>query len=107
MENIGNYNVYEGQTWLDISIHLYGRVDYCFELAVLNGFSITDNPKAGSIIIYNKDNEINKEVLRSMKDSGTIPATALSSADIDIITEAQRGIGWMQIGKTFKVSKNV
>ncbi|WP_099766431.1 hypothetical protein [Chryseobacterium sp. 52] len=100
MENI--YKIYENQSWLDVSNHLYGNVGYSFELAILNNASPSDMLKAGQEIIYNAENTKEVLVLKSLNDNKSIPATAKTDGNNEI--PVLRGIGYMRIGGDFKVS---
>lgn len=92
------YKIYENQTWEDISNHLYGRPDYSFELALLNGSSITSAIPAGMLINYNewKKEELVLKVLRG------IPATA--TAGIAGEQTRPEGISVWAINNDFIVS---
>lgn len=94
------YKVYENQSWLDVSNHIYGIVDYSFELAMLNNASISDRLKAGQEIKYNADNLKDIMVLKSLMNNKSIPATAMTD---ELSIAPQRGIGVMVVEKTFKV----
>ncbi len=97
MKSVENtYKTYENQTWEDISNDLFGKVDYAFDLALLNESSVTSIIPAGTIIRYNS--YIKEEfVLKSM--SG-LPATAVIVEEV----QQQEGIGYWKIGVNFKVS---
>ncbi len=99
---VSTYKIYEDQSWLDVSNHLYGNVGYSFELAVLNNLSPSDMLKAGQEIIYNPENTKDLLVLKSLNDNNSIPATARTEAGNEIPT--LKGIGYMRIGGDFKVS---
>ncbi len=101
MENI--YKIYEDQSWLDVSNHLYGNVSYSFELAVLNNSSPSDMLKAGQEIIYNTENTKDLLVLKSLNDNESIPATARTEGENGEIPNL-KGIGYMRISGDFKVS---
>ena len=50
------------------------------------------------------DVEVNNDVVNYFAGKGIQPATGLTENDLLIAQTVQRGIGYMQIGKTFKVS---
>lgn len=101
MSVVNTYKVYENQSWLDVSVHLYGSVLYSFELAILNNASPSEPLKAGQEIIYN-DNEKEVLVLKSLYGNDSIPATALTPAQKELIPQP-KGIGIMKISNSFKV----
>ena len=94
------YKVYENQSWLDVSNHLYGSVIYSFELAILNNASPSDVLKAGQEIIYNTENTKDLLVLKSLNDNKSVPATSIT--DVQSVIE-YKGIGYMIIEDNFKV----
>lgn len=91
------YKTYEDQTWEDISNHIYGKPDYSFELAFLNGSSITDEVPAGMVIRY-REHSREELVLKTLNG---IPATAIAAG---IAEPAPEGIGYWIIENNFKVS---
>lgn len=99
MEN--TYKIYENQTWIDISIHLYGNVGYSFELAVLNNASPSEILIAGREIVYNTENKRDELVLKSLNANNSIPAGGI----IDNLIEVKplSGINYWEIGETFEV----
>ncbi|OBW40800.1 hypothetical protein AB670_02751 [Chryseobacterium sp. MOF25P] len=101
MSVVNTYKVYENQSWLDVSIALYGSVIFSFELAILNNSSPSEALKAGQEIIYN-DNEKDVLVLKSLYGRNSIPATGLTPAQKELIPQP-KGIGIMKISNSFKV----
>lgn len=101
MENI--YKVYENQSWLDISNHLYGNVGYSFELAILNDASPSDMLTAGQEIIYNAEHPKDILILKSLNDNNSIPATGLTKKEVEEIPTL-KGIGYMIVENTFKIA---
>lgn len=91
------------QNLLDISIQHTGSVDNCFIIAVANGLCISDDLTPGQEIVIPDDVVINNEILNYYTAKEIQPATAypLSAGEE---TEENGGIGYMQIGSTFKVS---
>lgn len=96
------YKTYENQSWLDISIHLFGTPQYAYELSVLNQSCISEMIIAGTMIQTNVDATDERLVLLSMRENDSIPATAKEMID-EIKNETQEGIGYWMVGK-FKVS---
>lgn len=74
---MNNYIVHENQTLLDVSAHVYGRVDVVVALALLNNISITEFLTAGQIINL-VDAPINSLVKKSVESRNIIPATSFS-----------------------------
>jgi len=54
-------------------------------------------------LIIPADVEMNNDVVNYFAAKGIQPATGLTENDLLIAQTVQRGIGYMQIGKTFKV----
>lgn len=103
MENINEYQVFENQSWLDVSITLYGTPDYAFDLALLNGSAITENINPGTFIFFNPNSEKNRLVLLSMKNNKSIPATAISQEQ-SAISQPLEGISYWSVGVNFRIS---
>jgi hypothetical protein len=72
---MNNYIVHENQTLLDVSAHVYGRVDVVVVLALLNNISITAILTAGQIIKL-VEAPVNSLVKKSIESRNIIPATA-------------------------------
>jgi len=89
------------QSLLDIAIQTRGTISAAFELALLNKVSVTDVIEVGTVLNYDVTTE-NTDILGYYTKKNIKPATALSAEDL--LNEKQRGIGYMQIGKTFIVS---
>ena len=102
MENIGKYKVYDNQSWLDISNHLYGTVEYAYSLAFINEASISDKIPTGSVINYEKDKPSIRLILLSMSENKSIPATAIT-ASTGVVPQLE-GISYWAIGYDFKIS---
>lgn len=95
------YKTHENQSWFDISIALYGAIDYALDLATLNNSSITEDLIAGSIISYPTRQAISYYTLEILKQNNSIPATAMSLiSDLELEKE---GIGYWVIESNFKV----
>lgn len=95
------YKVYENQTWFDVANHLYGDTSKAIDLANLNNQNVTDDLKAGQVILYHSEIEKNKLVIQSMAQNNSIPATAINELIINIPVDY--GIGEMVIESTFIV----
>ncbi|MDO4763828.1 MAG: hypothetical protein Q4A00_05550 [Flavobacteriaceae bacterium] len=102
MGNTAEYKVYENQSWLDISNVLYGSSQYAYELSQQNNSSITDEIKAGTIIVYSKDIQSNQLVLLSMASYKSNPATAIQHQEMRV--EKLNGIDYWAIQSEFIIS---
>lgn len=88
--------VYQGQCFLDKVNECTGSIENAFEMALLNGISVTDDSDVGqelkispvtNSIVVEKFNEFNR------------PATAMKKPPIP----PGLGIGYMRIGVNFKI----
>jgi hypothetical protein len=70
--------VFQGQTIFDIAIQEFGSVEAAFDLATLNGFSITDDLVPGALL--QKTTVINKKITAYYTDKQIKPATDISSS---------------------------
>ena len=95
--------VLHNQSLFDISIRYTGTIENAFKIAVANGLSLTDELEPGAQLII-PEVEMNNDVVNYFAGKGIQPATGLTENDLLIAQTVQRGIGYMQIGKTFKVS---
>ncbi|WP_264846331.1 hypothetical protein, partial [Capnocytophaga catalasegens] len=89
MNKSNTYQAHNNQTWLDISLKLYGTPEYAFDLAVANGSSIVDEIVAGAFISYDAEKKANKTVLAIYNNNKTNPATAFSGEDKQVIEKPQ------------------
>jgi hypothetical protein len=94
--------VLHNQSLFDISIRYTGTIENAFKIAVANGLSLTDELQPGAQLII-PEVEMNNDVVNYFAGKGIQPATGLTENDLLIAQTVQRGIGYMQIGKTFKV----
>ena len=95
--------ILNNQSLFDISIRYTGTIENAFKIAVANGLSLTDELEPGAQLII-PEVEMNNDVVNYFAGKGIQPATGLTENDLLIAQTVQRGIGYMQIGKTFKVS---
>lgn len=95
--------VLHNQSLLDVAIQHTGSVDNAFAIAKENGLAVSDVLTPGTELIIPNPIENDSAVLNYYSAKEVQPATALT----EIINEEirQRGIGYMQIGRSFKVSK--
>lgn len=95
-----DYKVYENQTLLDVSAHVYGSVAMAMELSKINSISISERLTAGELIKL-ADAPVTLLVKKALYGRGIIPATGFNGAIEDLIPDL--GIGSMAIGSTFIV----
>lgn len=88
------------QTLMDIAIQEKGTVLAVFEMAVLNGLSITDDLVPGNLIDYDVSIE-DIEIKAFFKRNNIYPATALRPIDLSNVKPS--GIDYMIIGTNFIV----
>jgi hypothetical protein len=89
--------VKDGQTLFDIAIQSLGSADRVFDLAQLNGLSLSDELTSGQVLMLpDVDFEATETV--DYFEKPWFPA----SGDGEMVVPG--GIGYMQIGTDFKVS---
>lgn len=93
--------VIENQSFLDVAIQESGSVLSAFELALSNGFSITDELIPGQQLTETNSAFRNNEVANYFKGKNQMVATGFNGAIEDLMPEL--GIGTMRIGSTFIV----
>lgn len=91
--------VQHNQNLFDLSIQENGNVQTVFELALLNGLSITDNVVPSQKIEVVKSKLVVQELVDYFSNKKHVVATG-SVSDLVI---ARKGIGKMIVGKDFKV----
>ena len=101
MENIAIYKTYENQSWLDISIVIYGNPAFAFDLAKWNQSTITQEVATGVQIVYDKNIQQNKLVLLSLNSNRRLPSTGLNSELMDSPLE---GIDYWTIETDFVIN---
>ena len=89
----------EGQTNLDIAMMAFGTIERVMELPNLANNSLTDDLMPGTVIDNIGDADYDKmKIANLLCDIKYIPATGLNGQVIS------GGVGYMEIGKDFKVS---
>lgn len=88
------------QSLVDIAIQTRGTVKAVFELAVLNGYSVTDDLVPGAILETEVETE-DVEIAAFYKKHQLKPATALRAEDV--FNANPTGIDYMIIGTDFIV----
>nr|WP_294922212.1 hypothetical protein [uncultured Flavobacterium sp.] len=91
--------VNHNQNLFDVSIQENGNVMTVFELALLNGFSITDNIVPSQNIDVVKSELVAQELVDYFKNKNHVVATGGVN---DLVIE-RKGIGKMIVGKDFIV----
>ena len=92
---MGNIQTNSYQSWLDISIQVYGCVDNAIRLAMYNNSQITAEITPGTIIKI-PELQTNKGVVLSLEN---LPSTALIQKEIEDLES--KGIGYMIISNDF------
>jgi hypothetical protein len=90
--------VYQGQSFLDKALEATGSTETAFEMALLNGVSMTDPVAPGQELEPGK--VIRKVVVRFFTDQNR-PASALQNNTEE--DSENDGIGYMAIGNNFIV----
>lgn len=99
MNNTKEYIVQHGQSWLDISLKLYGTPIYAMDLATQNQANFTDEVPAGKSVIT-LDLPINETILHIYRSYQVNPCTGISAQK----SEKKQGIGFWFIGTDFQVN---
>ncbi|WP_329804639.1 hypothetical protein [Flavobacterium facile] len=94
--------VIEKQSLIDIAIQEHGTCLACFDVALVNGVSITDELMPGQKLDIKLSEHNNPDLTRYFKNKSQKIATYLSAELIDVLNES--GLGYMQIENNFKVS---
>jgi hypothetical protein len=93
--------IQQGQSLMDISIQKCGSATALFQLALLNGFSVTQDVPVGTEVLLPA--VVNAGIAQYFEDKGIVPATAEAAAKK--FEQLQKGgINYMQVGVDFRVS---
>lgn len=95
---MSNTIVYQGQSFLDKVLETTGSIENAFEMALLNGVSITDDVETGQQVATTA---VSNTFIKASFNELNRPATALRTMPAP--TEPGVGIGNMTIGVTFKI----
>lgn len=90
--------VYQGQNFVDKVLETTGSTENAFEMALLNGVSLTDNVAIGQEL--QTSNPTRKGVVRLFNNKNR-PASAIINRPVE--DEENDGIGYMAIGNNFIV----
>lgn len=91
---MGEINVKDRQTLLDIALSSSGSLESIFDLATSNDISVTAELKDGDTL--NSTGVLNTNCVDKYNKEGISPATELTSEDLRCM--ATEGIGFMCIG---------
>ncbi|MEN4762655.1 MULTISPECIES: hypothetical protein [unclassified Chryseobacterium] len=91
------------QSILDIAIQYTGDVQKCFDIAIANGMSVSDFLTSGVTLTIPDEMEKNNDVINYYASKKIKPATG-TTLEQESQLPTLKGIGFMQLGNTFKVS---
>lgn len=90
--------VYQGQSFIDKVLETTGSSENAFEMALLNGISLTDNVGIGQELV--SSSATRKGVVRIFNKNNRPASAIINSTEED---EENEGIGYMAIGNNFIV----
>lgn len=88
--------VYQGQNFIDKVLETTGSTENAFEMALLNGMSLTDSVAIGQEL---QPTRVTRKGMVKLFDSRNRPASAIEKKPG--IEPENEGIGFMEIGTTF------
>jgi hypothetical protein len=91
------------QSILDIAIQHTGMVQNCFDIAITNGFSVSDILSQGFSLDIPETLQKETAIYNYYEAKGIKPATAKTDEGNNEVPTL-KGIGYMRIGGDFKVS---
>ena len=94
--------VLHNQSLLDLALQHTGSIESIFELAVINGKSVTDDMTAGASLLV-EEATTNKDILAYYTAKNIQPATAFTKADEQVF-ERLEGISIWAINLDFIIS---
>lgn len=92
--------VLHNQSVLDVAIQHTGSVLNAFSIAAANNMAVSDMLTAGSTVFIPGTVINDPDILGLFKNNDLKPATSIT--DMSVVP-SEKGIGWMQIVKDFKV----
>jgi hypothetical protein len=95
---MSNPKVYQGQNFIDKVLESTGSSENAFEMALLNGFSLTDDVVIGQEL---QSSRVTRKGVVSIFKKDNRPASAIRTIAGAAIEE--EGIGYMAIGNNFIV----
>lgn len=90
--------VYQGQSFLDKVLETTGSIENAFEMALLNGVSITDDVEIGQDVAATA---VSNKFIKANFNEKNRPATATDR--LPPPPGLANGIGYMSIGINFKI----
>ncbi|UDQ54985.1 hypothetical protein LJF28_04785 [Chryseobacterium indologenes] len=90
--------VLHNQSILDIAVQYTGKAENAFDIAMINGISVSDSLVSGQIIEIPETN-IDNDMVSFLKRKNVKPATAVNTNLIEIRPLA--GIGYWEIENEF------
>lgn len=94
--------VKHNQRLIDIALQELGDTERVFELAQLNGISITDELQPGTVLQVPTADNSKTGIVRVLTQGGKAPASADNETEDPILPPG--GIGFMQLENNFIVS---
>lgn len=77
---MASVKVCNNQSLFDIAIQKCGSIEAAYDIAILNGLSITDELTAGQVL--NLPTVVNSNIADYYESKGIAPATAVTAADL-------------------------
>lgn len=90
--------VNQGQSFLDKVLETTGSIENAFEMAILNGVSITDDVEIAQQVVASK---VSNKAVKATFNEYNKPATAMKKPPKP--PGLGTGIGYMAIGVNFKI----
>lgn len=95
--------VLHNQSLLDTCLQHTGTIESLFDLALVNGLSVTDDLKAGQAFEVPNNIQKDKDILNYYTAKNIQPATGFTQTDLQIL-ERLEGISIWAVNLDFKVS---
>ncbi|MGC4130199.1 MAG: hypothetical protein QM564_11735 [Bergeyella sp.] len=95
--------VLHNQSFLDIAIQHTGSVVNAFIIAKANGYSISDEPETGTVLIIPEDVHPDNDILNYYTSKNIHPATAITGGYSGAISPQPEGIDYWAIYDDFIV----
>ena len=90
--------VRDNQSLFDISCQYLGSAEAAIQIALLNGFSVTDDRKVGDE--FELPDVVNNSIATYYVNKGLMPATGITDAEVATLG----GLGFMALGIDFIIS---
>lgn len=99
---MANLKVYERQSMLDVAVQHSGGIESVFDLALMNGLSITADLNPYDTLLE-CESVVDSDLVDYYSNKGIVPSTAITATDI-AQTIADEGVEFWTIGEDFIVS---